>query len=229
MRLIFTTLYLTLSLVLLASHVAKADTIEDGRYWLNINAVGALPIEGWRWYAELQPRWRNEGDDFDQLLVRPAVYYALTPKTSLWFGYAHVNTHPAGRASFEENRLWQQVLHQFDDIGALKIQSRTRLEQRFLENSDDTGHKVRQLIRLTYPSPISERLLLVAYDEYFINLNDTDYGARRGFDQNRAFVGVNWAFDARHRLEVGYLNQYVNGTKIDAENHVLSTTLSINF
>lgn len=215
--------------MLSAISFAQAETIEDGRVWLNVNAIGALPLERWHWYAELQPRWRNEGDEFEQVLVRPALYYALTPQSSIWLGYAFVDTDPAGRDSFEEHRVWQQFLHNFDAIGGLKIQSRTRLEQRFLENSDDTGHKVRQLIRLTYPSPFSERLLLVAYDEYFINLNDTDYGARRGFDQNRAFVGVNWAFDARYRLEVGYLNQYVNGRKIYAENHVLSTTLMINF
>ena len=215
--------------MLSAISFAQAETIEDGRVWLNVNAGGALPLERWHWYAELQPRWRNEGDEFEQVLVRPALYYALTPQSSIWLGYAFVDTDPAGRDSFGEHRVWQQFLHNFDAIGGLKIQSRTRLEQRFLENSEDTGHKLRQLVRLTYPSPISERLLMVTYNEYFINLNDTDYGARRGFDQNRAFVGVNWTFDARHRLEVGYLNQYVNGTKTDAENHVLSTTLSINF
>lgn len=214
---------------LFATGFAHADAIEDGRIWLNINVIGALPAEHWHWYTELQPRWRNEGSEFEQVLIRPAVYYAITPQSSIWLGYAYVDTDPAGRDSFEEHRIWQQFLHRFDTIGSLNIQSRTRLEQRFLENSHDTGHKLRQLLRLTYPSPLSERLLLVAYDEYFVNLNDTDYGAKRGFDQNRAFIGVNWAFDTQHKLEIGYLNQYVNGRRVDAENHVFSTTLMINF
>jgi len=79
------------------------------------------------------------------------------------------------------------------------------------------------------PSKLNPQLTWVAYDEYFLNLNQTDYGARRGFDQNRAFVGVNWAFNATTRAEIGYLNQYINGKNIDNMNHVLSTTFILNF
>jgi len=216
--------------LLLLSTQANADTEEDGRFWLNVNATGALPLENWRWYAELQPRWREEGSHFDQLLIRPAVFYALNKQTSLWLGYAHVTTHPNSKPSFEENRVWQQLLHNFEPVGSLSIQSRTRLEQRFIENSHETGHKIRQMIRLTMPSAISPKLHWVAYDEYFINLNDTDYGARRGFDQNRAFLGVNWAFQPDVKFEVGYLNQYVNQHgKPDSENHVASSTLVLSF
>lgn len=220
-------LYCLLSLSPLG--IAHADTIEDGRAWMNVNAVGALPMQQWHWYAEIQPRWRSEGKHLDQVIIRPAVYYDISPKTSLWFGYAHVTTHPSGKPSFEENRFWQQWLHTANPIANITLQSRTRLEQRFIEHADDTGYKLRQLIRLTAPSGIDERLKLVVYDEYFINLNNTDYGARRGFDQNRAFAGVNWAFDAQHKLEVGYLNQHVNGKNTDANNHVLSATLNLYF
>lgn len=213
-----------------SSHIfAYADTIEDGRIWLNVNMIGHLPAENWRWYAELQPRFRDEGSHFDQVLIRPAVIYDFNKQTSAWLGYANVITDPAGRKSFEEHRVWQQILHNFTPIGEIKIQSRTRLEQRFIENSHKTGHKIRQMLRITAPSGISPRLLLVAYDEYFLNLNDTDYGAERGFDQNRAFVGVNWALDNHMKLEVGYLNQYVNGQRTDSMNHVLSGTLFVTF
>ncbi|MDP3207012.1 MAG: DUF2490 domain-containing protein, partial [Methylotenera sp.] len=62
------------------------------------------------------------------------------------------------------------------------------------------------------------------------NLNDTDFGTQKGFDQNRAFIGGNWAFNPNAKLEIGYLNQYVNLHKnSDTENHVLSTTLMLTF
>jgi len=213
-----------------SSHIsAHAETIEDGRVWLNLNMIGHLPVKNWRWYAELQPRFRDEGSHFDQVLIRPAVIYDFNKQTSAWLGYANVITDPAGRKSFEEHRVWQQILHNFTPIGGINIQSRTRLEQRFIENSHKTGHKIRQMLRVTAPSGISPRLLLVAYDEYFLNLNDTDYGAERGFDQNRAFVGVNWALDNHMKLEVGYLNQYISGQRADLMNHVLSGTLFVTF
>jgi hypothetical protein len=206
------------------------DTEEDGRFWFNVNATGAMPLENWRWYAELQPRWRQEGKHLDQVLVRPAVSYALSKQASVWLGYAYVVTHPASKPAFEENRIWQQFLYNFSPIHSLNIQSRTRYEQRFIENSVDTGYKLRQMFRFTLPSGLSPQLQWVLYDEYFVNLNDTDYGAQKGFDQNRAFIGGNWALNPNAKLEIGYLNQYVNRHKnIDAENHVLSTTLMLTF
>jgi hypothetical protein len=215
--------------LLLCVHAVSAETEEDGRFWVNLNATGQLPAEGWSWFAELQPRWRHEGSDFDQLIIRPAVSYHLNKQTSLWVGYAHVVSHPDGKKSFEENRTWQQLLHNFEPIGSLSIQSRTRLEQRFIENSDDTGHKIRQMIRFTLPSTMSSKLHWVAYDEYFINFNDTDSGARSGFDQNRVFLGANWAFESDLKLEIGYLNQHVNAKNTDQSNHVLSSTINLSF
>ena len=210
-------------------HVASAETEEDGRLWFNLNAIGKLPAQSWQWYAELQPRWREEGSHMDQLLIRPAVFYQINRQTSLWLGYAHVMTYPDGKKSFDENRTWQQLLHNFEPMGSISLQSRTRFEQRFIENSDETGYKIRQMIRLTIPSQLSPKLQWVVYDEYFMNLNDTDFGARQGFDQNRAFLGVNWAFAPTFKLEVGYLNQYVNTQSNDLSNHVLSGTINLSF
>ena len=222
--------YIALGAALVLACRAHAETIEDGRYWFNVNVTGPTPVENLRWYAELQPRWRDEGAKLDQTILRPALSYALSEQASVWLGYAYVVTHPAGKPAFDEHRYWQQFLYNFSPIQTLSIQSRTRIEQRQIEDSSDTGHKLRQMLRLTLPSQLSPNLQWVVYDEYFVNLNDTDYGAVRGFDQNRAFVGVNWAFNPNTRLEIGYLNQTVNRRQnIDLENHVLSSTLTLRF
>lgn len=210
-----------------ANVLASRD--EDGRAWLNITAIGSLPADNWHWYAEMQPRWRTELSEFDQLIIRPAVFYTVSEQSSIWAGYARVVTHPAGGSNFDEDRVWQQFLYNFQPISSVSVQSRSRLEQRFIENADDTGYRLRQMLRLTMPSKISAQLTWVAYDEYFLNLNHTDYGARKGFDQNRAFAGINWTFNPSLKLEVGYLNQYINAKNTNAMNHVLSTTFNINF
>lgn len=206
-----------------------ADTEEDGRFWLNMTATGDLPQLNWKWYAEIQPRWRNEGSDFDQLLIRPAVNYAISPQTTIWAGYAHVNTHPDEKSAYEEHRLWQQLLHQFSPIGEVSIQSRTRIEQRFVEHANDTGHRLRQMVRLSGPSHVHPDVFWVLFDEYILSLNATDYGARRGFDQNRAFAGVSWSATPQFKVEMGYLNQYVNGKVNDSMNHILATTFNYAF
>lgn len=205
-----------------------ADTEEDGAFWFNINAQGKLPMDGFNWYAEYQPRWRQEGKHLDASILRPAIFYDINQSASVWLGYANVRFHPSGRASREENRLWQQFLYKFQPFNDISLLSRTRLEQRHFEGGSDTGHRLRQLFRTSIPIQTSA-YSLVLWDEYFIHLNDTDWGAVRGFDQNRAFVGVNAKLDKQTSLEVGYLNQYVNTRNIDRENHVFLTTLNLSF
>ena len=107
---------------------AWADTEEDGRIWFNLNAQGKLSAEGWNWYAEIQPRWRDEGAHLDSVLLRPAIFYKLSAKSSIWLGYANVTNHPAGRSASEENRLWQQYTYNFDPFQTFALQSRTRFE-----------------------------------------------------------------------------------------------------
>lgn len=225
-----TKIYLYLISLILCIFVANlhAEVEEDGAFWINLNAQGKLPLENLNWYAEYQPRWRQEGKHLDVSILRPAIYYAVNQNTSIWLGYANVRFHPSGRSSREENRLWQQFLYKFEPIDNVFMQSRTRFEQRHFENASDTGYRLRQLFRVSVPlnrSPYS----LVLWDEYFIHVNDTDWGAVRGFDQNRTFLGVNTKINQQVALEVGYLNQHINTRNFDRENHALSTTLNLQF
>ena len=220
---------LFVSLFICMQNVALAETEEDGSIWFNVNAQGKLPVENLNWYAEIQPRWRAEGDHFDSLILRPGIFYKISSKSSAWAGYANVRRHPAGRSTVEENRLWQQFLYNFDPIYGVNLQSRTRLEERWLEGGSDTGYRLRQLIRLTKPLELQPRFLFVVWDEWFVHLNNTDWGANKGLDQNRLFVGASWAIKPNALLEIGYLNQYVNMQDVNKMNHVFSSTLNLNF
>ena len=119
--------------------------------------------------------------------------------------------------------------YQFDDLAGVTLTSRTRLEQRRREDFQDLGHRVRQMVRATTPSTWHPQLSWVVFDELFINLNQTEWGVRRGIDQNRLFLGMNWKFSDFSNVDVGYLNHFVNTRTLDRENHVLSTTLRFNF
>jgi len=214
---------------LINSHFSFADTEEDGRFWFSIYTQGALPKEKWFWSLDIHPRLREEGSHFDTLILRPALFYKISPKTSAWLGYDTIKNHPQSQASFQENRLWEQVMHQFEPFSGLTLTVRTRFEQRDRENYSDIAHRLRQMVRATSPSSLHQQLSWVIWDELFINLNQTDWGVMRGTDQNRLFLGANWKFDELSNLEVGYINQYVNGKTIDRENHILSSTIRFNF
>jgi hypothetical protein len=216
-------------LVNLVSLPANAQTKEDGRIWLGVNLQGKLADTGLNWYMELQPRWREEGDRLDQLIIRPALFYKLDAKSSIWLGYEKVINHPANKSTFDEQRLWQQYSYALDPINTVTIQNRTRLEERRLEGGKETGFRLRQMLKASMPLDINPQLSLIISDELFVNLNHTDWGVRSGFDQNRLFAGVGYVFNPHAKVEAGYLNQYVNSTPIDKMNHVLTGTVSLSF
>jgi len=208
---------------------AVADTEEDGRYWFSVYTQGKLPAENFYWSMDTHPRWRDEGQHFDQLILRPSVFYKFNPKASVWLGYDTIISHPPSQSSQRENRLWQQFQYQFDEVANVTFISRTRLEQRRREDFQDVGHRLRQMVRATTPSGVHPSLSWVAFNELFINLNQTEWGARRGIDQNRLFVGANWKFSDFSNVETGYLHQFINTRTVDRENHVLMTTFRFNF
>ena len=69
---------LSAALALLAMPL-HAETIEDGRAWFNLTSEGDLTGK-LRWYMELQPRFKQEGREFDQYLIRPGINYKLTDR-----------------------------------------------------------------------------------------------------------------------------------------------------
>ncbi|BET26582.1 uncharacterized protein DUF2490 [Limnobacter thiooxidans] len=201
---------------------------EDVRLWTSLVMDGEL-TDSTRWTAEIQPRFKNSGKEFDQLIVRPSVSYALSKQSSVALGYAYVETETAQRTS-KEDRLWQQFSYQ-SKWNDFSWSSRTRLEQRDLDISDETSHRLRQMFRASHPVAPESEWHALAWNELFINLNDTAWAGRSGINQNRAFAGVMWRYDKKSRVELGYLNQVINvgGNRENQMNHVLASTWFIGF
>lgn len=164
------------------------------------------------------------------MIVRPAVGVQITEWLSLWGGYAWVPVFDdLTGGAVHEHRAWQQVIlsHRFDEIG-ISMQSRTRFEQRFSEAGSDVGFRLREFVRVNWrPSP-DFPMGVAVWDELFVGLNDTDWGAPGGIDQNRIFVGpflqaASWA-----RLEAGYLFVYLDRGTSDLYAHVLAVNLFVS-
>lgn len=156
-----------------------------------------------RWYAEVQPRTAFNAGESVRLLVRPAVGFQLTPQVSLWAGYGWT---PVLVPTFvNEHRAFEQLLLEHR-LGPWMLVNRTRFEQRFVEGSGGVSlrlrHMVRALVRFGEASPLG----VAMYDEPFFGLNDLGAGPVAGFDQNRAFLGLNYKLDPLFQVELGYLN-----------------------
>jgi hypothetical protein len=202
-----------LAIGLMTAANANAQTHNDAGLWLSVIGNGkfewpwnAPPSESaspLRWWFDGQVRFLDDADGFNQGIVRPGLGYALDEHHALWAGYAWIRTSPVGPADdFDEHRAWQQWTYTHSPADHWTFQHRSRFEQRWVETGDHVGLRWRQMFRAQYTLPDSPRCSLVGWDEVFFLLNDTDWGARAGFDQNRIFLGVGFTPDLAARIRI---------------------------
>ena len=194
--------------------------------------LGSAPDARLRWWFDGHFRTFEDSDGFDTSIVRPGIGYDLGKSATLWLGYGWIHTDPPSRSNVDEHRLWQQFTWgtKLGERKLLDLYVRSRLEQRWLEGGDDTGWRFRQFLRVVRPLAPNSRWALRVWDELFLPLNDTDWGARAGFGQNRAFGGLGLTLDreGKYTVEFGYLNQYINRRDTDLMNHIVSLAFLVS-
>jgi hypothetical protein len=163
------------------------------------------------------------------MLIRPAVGYDLTSRSSVWIGYGYTPGYPATGGILTENRAWQQYMWNGPALGSV-VQSRTRVEQRSIEGNDAVAWRLRQFSRVTKPIARRAGLAVVVWDELFVHVNDTRR-TPQGFDQNRFFAGVGLSLAPAARLEVGYVNQAIRGgsTAVNRRHHIVLGFLNLTY
>ncbi|EIZ80184.1 hypothetical protein WSK_1217 [Novosphingobium sp. Rr 2-17] len=206
--------------------LAHAETEHDEQVWVNLTAMG--PVSGdLVYFAELQPRAGDGSSRLDQMILRGAVGWKLSPKVTVYQGYAHVIVPTEGGKDVNEERSFQQVTWNISKPWGGELSSRTRLEQRWRSNGDDTGWRLREMLRYEKPlKPGSDAVNALVSTEVFLAINETDWGARDGFDQIRTFVGAEIGLPGKSTIEAGYLNQAIDQTRGRTRmNHVASLSL----
>jgi hypothetical protein len=211
-----------------ASRAHAGSTVnQDFRLWSPVYLTVQLPksVVG---YMEVNPRFGNDVSELNQLLLRPAIGYKLNDYWSIWQGYAWIGNY---QPSFsEENRVFQQLTYN-RKFPSVKILSRSRLEERIIDNADGPAVRARTLLRGDFPLPGASDWAIVVYDEIFVNLNTVGNGPESGLDQNRFFLGMNRRFTDQVNMDLGYQVQAVNNGQsgmINQINHVILLQMFIN-
>jgi hypothetical protein len=205
----------------------SAATQQDEQFWFNGTVMGSLKGD-LLYFAEVQPRFGDGLSRLDQLLLRPAIGWKVSDAVSTYLGYAHVVLPIDNGRDRNEERIFLQLSWTLGDLASGTLSSRSRLERRRLSDGDDTGWRARQMLRFVRPLTDPQRTRALVSVEGFAAFDDTDWGARSGFDQLRSFVGVEVPLKGKSTIEVGYLNQLVNRTAGDLRvNHVASLSLFI--
>ncbi len=216
---------LTAALMLVGAP-ASAETSQDEQFWLNLTSMGSIK-DDLVYLAEIQPRVGDGVSRIDQALFRGAIGRKFSPSVTVYQGFAHIVAPVEGGKDVNEERSFQQLNWTLGKPWAGELSSRTRLEQRWRSDGNDMGWRLREMLRYEKPlEPNSDALNALVYAEGFVALNNTDWGARDGFDQLRSFIGAEVGLPGASTLEVGYLNQIINqrggNTRV---NHVASVTL----
>lgn len=200
---------------------------QDFRLWSPVYLFVPLS-QSFVGYMEVNPRFGDDVSELDQLLIRPAIGYKLTDRWSIWQGYAWIGNYQP--RFVEEHRVFQQLVYS-RRFPSIKMFSRSRLEERVIDNADGTAVRARTMLRIDYPLPDARDWAIVVFDEIFVNLNTVGHGPEAGFDQNRFFLGINRRFTDQLNMDLGYQMQTVNNRQsgiINQINHVILLQMWIN-
>jgi hypothetical protein len=205
--------YPTVALLLLvcllgAPPSAGAQDTQDGQIWVQALALGRLS-EHWRSHVEVQPRFVDDASELGLTIIRAAIGRALTPRASLWLGYAWV-PRTQGDGVRHEQRVWQQLLLTPPALAGWTPVVRLRLEQRWQnEPWDGTSHRLRTLVRAQRPFRAGSRWQFAAYNELMVTFDETPEGPAQGFDRNRFYTGLMRTLNPAATVEAGYIWEHV--------------------
>jgi len=170
------------------------------------------------YYVEPQMRLVYRDPMFQQFLTNAGMGYKVASNWQLWFGQTiSADSQDAVAGSFDEYRLWQQVVW-LQRHPLLSVVSRTRFEERKSLEFSDWAYRLRQ--RVLFNKPLTSMFSIVISDEIFFNMNQVRWILTDRLDQNRAYVGVEQRLSEHTYLGIGYMNQYLS-TPITQSNHVL--------
>lgn len=215
--------------------VAAADDLAiSAGSWVQIYGEGSLNFIDPQWkdgriWLEAQSRWDEHWTHWYQGMARAALGYSLSDRATVWMGYTFLPTQNIGKPYFAQQDLWPAFRYTLPtEVGTFTF--RTMWETNFIV-AGSIRERPRQMIRFTHPFDFEPRLTLVAWDEVFVRVNSTPIGGQAGFDQNRAFLGAGWSFNPDFRVELGYLNQYVDNAMHTSETmrNLIVGSLFINF
>lgn len=220
--------------------------------WYNYFGTFKLS-DKWGIHTEYQWRRSNIVTSWQQSLLRAGVNFKARPNLLLRAGYAWAETFSYGDIplnsygkQFTEHRVFE-MLQLSQREGRFDIINRFMLEQRFVGRYTSSTqasevefpllHRGRYMVRVQLPLNKTEiankTLYIAAYDEIFIGFGQNVNA--NVFDQNRIGALFGYQFNSAIRIELGYLNQVaqysrlVNSRNVFQHNNGIILNASFNF
>ncbi len=223
-------LLLLAAITLFTFHQSSAQTRHENTGWfflLNSTKFN----EKWGMHLDVQVRSNDNWDGIKNVLFRPGITYYIDKNQNVTAGYLFASTHAVPSTSVE-HRIWQQYILNHK-VASVFTAHRFRLEQRFLAN-DNFAQRLRYFIRLIKPLQKTEPTFtkgafLALQNEVFLNIQNKEFINNSLFDQNRLYLAAGYRFSKKVDVEVGYLNQSINGASRNTVNNVAQFALYTRF
>lgn len=206
----------------------SAQARDDGQIWLTGGASIKL-ADKWRLTEDVVARFSDNRSGLYEIEASTLLNFKVASDVTLAAGYVHNPQYSDGDFSVLERRAREQVtIDNLVKIGAGKLGARLRMEQRWRENADGTGWRMRPYLK--YSIPMRGKTSLTLSSEVFVNLNSTSFQRQDGLDRVRNLIAINTPLLKNVTIEAGYLNQhgFVRDGE-DTSDHVASLSVSASF
>lgn len=174
----------------------------------------------WSLVSEVHERRFRNPDEQHQFVARSHLHYLLGKSWDASAGFTYFLQSPQDPKATERLVVPELRPHiQFDyrqPLNKLGIAHRYRIERRFFRNTADgelvegytANYRFRYRLALEYQLASIRKLPLKvkAYDEIFFNAGKSITYNR--FDQNRVYIGLNYAVHKNASVEAGYMNWF---------------------
>lgn len=185
---------------------------DDYALWLLASKSGKLGSpdhSAWRYMVHGEYRLFNALEGTRQAVGRTGIGYKLPRGFTVWLRYDYHYTNSRERGTFRENRLQQVVAWKDQGPGNTTLELRGILEERWIEQRDGTGLRLRLLARVEWPIRASPGANWIVSIEPFYDLQTLSW-VDRGWNQNRTILGASLPLHGEDRLDLGYMNQWGN-------------------
>lgn len=200
---------------------------QDAQLWLSAGVSVALD-DRWALDGETAQRFSDDDGGLYESQYVVTLGHEVADGVTLTGGYNRVVARDRTGITSLESRPRQQVTFPLVSIGAGRLSGRVRLEQRFRNDGDDTGHRVRPQIRYTLPLSEGGTRLNLSNESYF-NFNTTDFGQIGGYERMRHAISLSIPVNNALGVEIGYLNQLrLNRGAPDEMAHAATIALSMS-
>ena len=201
--------WLLISALFIGGHLFAQ--VPSAEMWVGV----AVPVQfgkkdNWQWHNDAGYRTNGVSVLPHQWLYRTGIRHFFNAHWNAAAGgtvfFTRISYNKEDREFGQENRLWQEVVHQTNQNARWRIVSRIRLEQRFFEATEvrDAFYATRFRYRSSLVYTATAKVQLHLANEYMQQLRND----RMQFNQNRFILAAFCSLKKQSQLQLSYIWQY---------------------